>query len=311
MLVMILSITAAIIAIAMWATYYPTCRYRHGLLFAIKLPPHAVQEEAILRIRGRFRSRFAQLNLGMAIGLVPFFLLAEWPSYQIIYFLVWMTVYIAVSAWPFRNAFRQTLAVKREKGWIVGDENGTEHDPDGDSYWSNGFTYHNPEDKRVLVPKRVGIGETLNTGTRTGKWVFGGLIGMAAAVMLGTCILLAISEIKSPAMTVSDDRQIRIEYPLYAFGFAVSDIEQLALVDEVPSGIRTNGEATGKVARGHFRLNELGKARLYVYRDRPPYIRIKLKDQYVFYNEENPQATRALYGRIEAALNQAAPRSDP
>jgi len=311
MLAIILSITAAIVAIAMWATYYPTGRYRNGMLFAVKLPPHAASDDDIHRIRGRFRSQFAKVNLGTAIGLVPFFFLAEWPSYQVIYFLVWMTTYIVATAWPFRNAARQTLAVKRGQGWVVGDECGTANDPDGDSYWSNGFTYHNPEDKRVLVPKRVGIGETVNTGTRAGKWLFGGLIGIAAAVMLGTCILLVISEIKSPVLTLTDDRQIHIDYPLYAFDFAVSDIEQLALAEELPSGRKTNGEATGKVARGHFRLKELGKARLYVYRNRPPYIRIKLQDQYVFYNEENPQETRALYERIEEALEQAAPRTDP
>lgn len=247
----------------------------------------------------------------MAIGLVPFYLLFEWPSYQVIYILVWMTAYLAATAWPFRGASRRTLAAKRKQGWFVGGEHGTPDDPVGDSYWSNGFTYHNPNDKRMFVPKRVGIGETINTGTPAGKWLFGGLIGLAAAVMLGVCLLLVLSEIKPPVLTVTEDQHIRIDYPLYAFGFALSDIEQLTLEEEVPSGRRTNGEATGKVARGHFKLNDLGKARLYIYRDRPPYIRIKLKDSYVFYNEENPQDTRALYERIEQALDTTAPRTDP
>jgi uncharacterized membrane protein len=32
---------------------------------------------------------------------------------------------------------------------------------DDDEYWANGFTYNNPDDKSLLVPKRVGIGETV------------------------------------------------------------------------------------------------------------------------------------------------------
>jgi uncharacterized membrane protein len=37
---------------------------------------------------------------------------------------------------------------------------------DGDRHWLAGTTYHNPKDRRLLVPKRLGLGlgRTLNLG---------------------------------------------------------------------------------------------------------------------------------------------------
>jgi len=43
----------------------------------------------------------------------------------------------------------------------------------------------------------------------------------------------------------------------------------------------------------------LGKARLYIFKDRSPFIRIKLKEGYIFYNEEEPEGTQSLYDRLK------------
>ncbi|MEF3306168.1 hypothetical protein [Paenibacillus sp. GYB003] len=66
----------------------------------------------------------------------------------------------------------------------------------------------------------------------------------------------------------------------------------------IPSGTKTNGEGTHTFARGHFKLNELGKSRLYVFKN-PPYIRIKLPDTYVFYNERDRQQTERLFEQLQ------------
>jgi hypothetical protein len=48
---------------------------------------------------------------------------------------------------------------------------------------------------------------------------------------------------------------------MYSFDFDLADIEELTLVDNIPTGMKTKGEATDKYSRGHFRLKELGKIR--------------------------------------------------
>jgi len=170
---------------------------------------------------------------------------------------------------------------------------------DDDEYWSNGFTYHNPYDKSFLVPKRVGIGETINTGTTAGKIIMWGTACLVAVIIIGVSFMLIRSELTSPAMTITSEHEIAIDYPMYSFTFAVEEIEEAVLVSGIPSGIKSNGEATSTYSRGHFRLKELGKARLYVFKNNPPYIRLKLSEQYVFYNDKDPEVTKQLFQQIE------------
>ncbi|MDO5712859.1 MAG: DUF1648 domain-containing protein [Tissierellia bacterium] len=53
---------------------------------------------------------------------------------------------------------------------------------DEDDYWYLGGTvYYNPDDPAMIIPKRVGIGTTINAGTRAGKIVY----AITVIVLLG------------------------------------------------------------------------------------------------------------------------------
>jgi uncharacterized membrane protein len=52
---------------------------------------------------------------------------------------------------------------------------------DDDRYWYGGFFYNNPDDPAVFVPKRFGLGWTMNFGHPQAKLV---LIGMLLLVLL-------------------------------------------------------------------------------------------------------------------------------
>ena len=52
---------------------------------------------------------------------------------------------------------------------------------DDDRYWYAGFFYNNPDDPAVFVPKRYGLGWTLNFGHPQARLV---LIGMLLLVLL-------------------------------------------------------------------------------------------------------------------------------
>ena len=52
---------------------------------------------------------------------------------------------------------------------------------DDDRYWYGGFFYNNPDDPAVFVPKRFGLGWTMNFGHPQAKLV---LIGMLVLVLL-------------------------------------------------------------------------------------------------------------------------------
>jgi len=451
-------VSALVCFLTIYFTYKSQATYKKGMLFAVTLPEQAIEHEGIREVQSRFNRQFNRANLLVLLLFVPIAVLHAWPAYQTIYALLWFCSFFFVSVQPFRRAFRDTMALKREHEWFVGAKreirsdlrvarlknqrsaapgwfaiplaisvgltlwiaqkdaaflgvgiagliltvlffvvsmgmrrtktrvysmdsevnlslnqarrrawsylwlfvsilenihliliyhlnanSGTEIQEvgtallllfaalpfgaivyvhrkinaleqevlstdgkvvysDDDEYWANGFTYHNPNDKSLLVPKRVGIGETINTGTFAGKLIVWGLAGVTAAIIVGTSFMLIRSELTSPTLTIASDSTVSIDYPMYSYDFNLTEVREVMLVDEVPKGTKTNGESTGSYARGHFRLKELGKTRLYVYKNNPPYIRIKLDNGYIFYNDEDPLRTRELYDQLRGLL---------
>lgn len=57
---------------------------------------------------------------------------------------------------------------------------------DDDQYWYGAFFYSNPDDPELFVPKRYGLGWTVNFGHPLGKWV---LIG----TLLPPLVLLVVN----------------------------------------------------------------------------------------------------------------------
>ncbi|UKS26303.1 hypothetical protein LOZ80_33050 [Paenibacillus sp. HWE-109] len=211
---------------------------------------------------------------------------------------VWVAITILFTGFPIwmvLHVYRKINALEKE---ILAQDGKTIY-TDDDEYWANGFTYHNPLDRSVLVPKRVGIGLTVNTGTLTGKIIIGGIVGLTAAVIAGTSFLLIRSELTSPTLTITPEHKIEIDYPMYSFDFNVTEIKQLKLVEQVPTGTRSNGEATEKNLRGNFHLKDLGNSKLYIVKNNPPYIQIKLEDVYIYYNEKDPLQTKQLYEQLQ------------
>ncbi|WP_353049549.1 DUF5808 domain-containing protein [Paenibacillus sp. ISL-20] len=460
LLTVILSITVIICYVALFATYKPQAKYKNGMLFAVTLPPHAMEHDGIRAIQARFNRRMNLTSVWMLAAYIPFVILRPWFAYQMIYFFVWLMVFMVFMVLPFRTAFRETLGLKREEEWFVGTKRlilgdlrvtqwknqrsaspwlflipgamsiglmlwAVSKDPqlwgvtvgglvltvilflksllmrrtkakvyslnsevnlvlnqarrravsylwllvailenifflilfllvmnenaamngvwvtmmllftaipvglaiyvyrrihtqeqeilasdgktiytDDDEYWANGFTYHNPNDKSIFVTKRVGVGETVNTATPIGKMIVWGTGALLAAVIFGTSFMLIRSEMTSPELTVTSDQRIEISYPMYSYDFPISDIQQLTLVESVPSGSKTNGESTDKYARGHFRLKDIGKTRLYIYKNDPPYIQFKLDELYIFYNEEDPVKTRELFEELREMVGE-------
>ncbi|WP_136607709.1 DUF5808 domain-containing protein [Paenibacillus dokdonensis] len=460
MLTALLLLTAIICYIAILATYKPQAKYKKGMLFAVTLPADVMDHTDIQSVQARFNHLFSKASIWMGIGLVPFLLLYAWIPYQVLYFFVWLSVFMLVMLMPFRRAFRDTLALKREHEWFVGNkrvilsdlrvahlknkrsaslwlylipfamaiglllwairdedqlwgvttgglvltilfffisfymrknkakvysintdvnlvlnqarrralsylwlfmaiaenihflltqmffinenagldilwitvvalfsaipvgsiyyvyhkihtleqevlaQDGKVIYTDDDEYWANGFTYHNPHDKSIFVPKRVGMGETVNTATGVGKLIVWGTIGITAAVIIGVSFMIIRSEMTSPTIAITPDHRVDIQYPMYSYDFGIDDIRELSLVDHVPSGAKTNGEATGQYSRGHFCLKEVGKARLYIFKNNPPYLKIKLDNGYIFYNEKDPLKTKQIFEQLQKQLGE-------
>src|SRR5690606_41837976 len=131
-----------------------------------------------------------------------------------------------------------------------------------------------------MVPKRVGIGETINTGTTAGKIIMGGVVVLLVAVIGGVSFMLIRSELTSPSLTITAEHDIAIDYPMYSFTFDMEEIEEVELVTSIPSGAKANGDASNIFARGHVRLSVMGELRLLVILIYPHYTWNMHGDQY-------------------------------
>ncbi|WP_159887757.1 PH domain-containing protein [Paenibacillus puerhi] len=285
----VLFVVSAIFFIVFFTSY--KANYTRGMLLAVTLPVEAMEDANIKDIQLRYKKRMQVVWVSMLGFLIPLVLLHAWTVYQVTYFIVWLVTFIILLSGLFRSASCSILAIKRDNEWAI--------DTDEDEYWVNGITYHNPMDKRLLVQKRTGGGMALNTGTIGGKIIVGLILTIVAAVLF----ILMLSEFIAPKLIVTPEHRIEIEYPMHAYKFDISEIEEVRLIDKIPSSIRINGVSTSKYARGQFRASELGKIRMYIYKNNPPYIQIKLRGVYVIYNEDDPGKTNDLFFNLERQVN--------
>lgn len=101
-------------------------------------------------------------------------------------------------------------------------------------------------------------------------------------------------------MKIGDSGTVKIQFPMYNYSFALEDVLELKLVDQLPEGgRRTNGIGTDKVVIGNFKLDQFGKSKLYLYKQSPPYIVIRLPDLYVVYNHKEASETRQIFAELQ------------
>jgi uncharacterized membrane protein len=172
---------------------------------------------------------------------------------------------------------------------------------DDDSGWENGFMfYNNPYDERTMVEKRSGYGYTINIASRGGKAFIYGTFGFLALIIIGTTAISFWADFGEVEMTmISENNTIEIQAPMYGYQFNAEDIIGVDMIDDIPSGLRTNGVSTERYALGNFNIDGYGKSKLYITRN-APYIVIELDGLYVFINGETEEQTQEYYNQLQA-----------
>jgi len=173
---------------------------------------------------------------------------------------------------------------------------------DDDEYWGACF-YSNPNDPSLFVEKRVGIGTTINMANPTAKKLSIGFIAFNLIILIGT--IGVVTFVTSSSFTVDiDENKVTIDSPLYGAEFNIRDIEEVSEVDNLPKGMRTNGAETEDYALGHYKLDNYGKSRVYVFKDQPKIILIKLKDQtkeqYIFLTADTTEETDEYFNVLRS-----------
>jgi len=161
---------------------------------------------------------------------------------------------------------------------------------DDDDYWQGGV-YNNPNDRRVMVEKRIGYGFSVNIATTGGKLFIYGTLGVVGVMLIYLTAMFINMDFGTFKLNVREQTAF-IYAPLYDYSFDFDQITEITTVENIPSRIRTNGAETARYCLGHFNLDGYGASRLYINKNNPPYIVIRLKDGFVLNNGKTPEETQ-------------------
>lgn len=126
--------------------------------------------------------------------------------------------------------------------------------------------------------------------------------GVAALVLAGALFYFGF---QPPSVRMTDDA-FAVSNGLYRDRIQYSSITSATLEPAIPPiGLRTNGFAAGNTLRGSFIVHDWGHGRLYINRDRPPFVVIRTGDGFVAVNFTDPARTRAVYQELTTHINRS------
>jgi len=288
---LILAPTLLIVAVSFFVSYHSAATVKKGVILNVTIPQEALKD---LRVR-EIVSEFKRTNLLLFLAsLVGGFVILRPEEVSLVLFLMtfWVVCLLVGGNLILGHYTKKLRELKKGEGWQV--------EIDEDHYWRGGV-YNNPHDPRLLVDKRVGYGQTLNIGSRTGKFLYYGTITAVCLVVASLLILFAVLDTAHYTLEITSSR-VTVKAPLYGVAFTPEDIQDISLMKELPQRIRTNGAETARYALGNFTLTGFGRSKLYVNKDNPPYLAIKLPNLYVFFNGKNVEETEGYYRALQTLI---------
>lgn len=304
----VFSITGLICLICIIATWNTASSVNNNIIFGVTLPSEALNSDEVKALKKEYKKQCNIYLIVLLTAFVPLFIPVSYISFSIIYFILWVTAgVIFAMGGPVVSANRKLTEIKKRNGWLVGivheSRDKVTGEPilvDDDDYWKDGIWYNNPGDSSTEVEKRIGIGNTINLAATSGKWLVYGLTAFTIVIVISVSAFILLSDIITPDLEISDSQTIKIS----AFGdstsFSVSDIQNVTLINDLPKGYKVNGAATSVYARGNFKLEGYGRTKVYIFTNNPPYIVIKLKNSYIFYNEKDKNKTLDIYNQLHS-----------
>ncbi|MGX7151185.1 DUF5808 domain-containing protein [Enterococcus ureasiticus] len=174
---------------------------------------------------------------------------------------------------------------------------------DEDQYWKYGV-YINPNDKRIMVPDRIGMNISVNLGRPVGKFTLGVTGVLVLVALIAASIPMLISDFSTnPFELTTTDNGIALSAPLsQRRQIDWNDIESVELVDSLPKDkLRIYGTATENYLTGEFQVNS-EPAYLLVLTDKKPILEIKTKDKLYYYTNKDSKLTEKYYRNIKDNL---------
>ena len=211
-------------------------------------------------------------------------------SCQPAYLFLWIIFIILGQNICIRKSFNKIQLLKKQNDWFI------EGIPDEDKYWS-GIIYRNPNDKKLFVEKRVGIGTTINFAHPAGKACLIGIILILIVTLVPAAVLIYKLSNADFNLTVEDNK-VSIDAPFYDLSFDKDEIEKVETLSKMPTVTKRDGASDNKLLLGNFKVEGYGDSRVYIKNDVNKIVVIKLKDLNVFISGDDESEAEEIYKEL-------------
>ncbi|SHG26274.1 DUF3784 domain-containing protein [Ornithinibacillus halophilus] len=119
-----------------------------------------------------------------------------------------------------------------------------------------------------------------------------------------TLLTITVAAVALASGFVDNDLKIESDYVevtgFYGVEWDINSIERVELLEELPKVlIRTNGYSFAGRLKGNFRLEDLGKGKLFINSDQGPYLLVVKGEDYFIINQEDETKTKQWFAELE------------
>lgn len=199
---------------------------------------------------------------------------------------------LAVLAVTFIYAFKKLAIDKRystEESSFVEDD---------DDHWVLGMFYYNPNDRKLNVDKRVGVGMTINMAHPVGKIITGfAIITLVFSIL--ALIWIGMMSV-TPIDIIENDNYVICHHLWDEYKISKNEIVSVEYGDLSDiHATRTAGTGMENVAKGTFAVNGKGGCKLFLNPQAGKYIKIETSDRVYYISENTTEETEALYEKLK------------
>lgn len=132
------------------------------------------------------------------------------------------------------------------------------------------------------------------------KWVAIGVPAFIVITFIGAAVAIVLQS-RPPDVSIANGT-FSVKSGFYRSSAPIGEIREVRLDETMPRILRrTNGFAAGVQRRGHFLVDGLGKGQLFLESDKPPFVFIRLRNEFVFVAFADAARTRKLFDDLAAA----------
>ena len=177
-------------------------------------------------------------------------------------------------------------------------EKETTIEQDEDDNWIGGFIYHNPNNKRLMVKQRVGMGATVNAARPFGKVIYGFIVLMFIGVFI-SMIYIGMAESTPIKLTVENGKLI-CHHLTDDYVIDINEIESIEWGEDVNEVrfIKTAGFGIPNLYKGSFTVNGESGCKVFLNPEEGSYIKLTANGISYYISSASLEETRFVYDTL-------------